>query len=339
MNESKVATKSHPVAAAIFYILNVSLLPVSLLGYVITVIGMYISGHGSGVSKTAQGLLSARYFQHILGVRQDDASFRLMKIMPGTPYHGLVLVFGPLSLAHRLTGIVPKTFRYPFKGKITLQVEPVARVWFFDNVVDRYLASIRQFVILGAGFDTRACRLPKGNLVRCFEVDAPKTQAIKRKLLEKAGIDASGIKFVSADFEREDWLARLVEAGFDRGKPALFLWEGVILYLDREAVESTLRRIAGTAEGSIVAFDYLTKETLESQSFYMRYARAMANAAGEPFKFGIDSTPPLRERISEFLGTCGLSLGDHSTLGKETDRKRAWGGFATALVGSTVQKD
>ncbi len=332
MNESKAALKNGPVAAAIFYILNIFLFPVSLLGYVITVIGMYISGRGSGVSKTAQGLLSARYFQHILGVRQDEASYRLMKIMPGTPYFGLVLVFGPMLLAHRLTGFVPKTFRYPFEGEITLQVVAPARVWFFDNVVNRHLAGIRQFVILGAGFDTRACRLPNGNLVRCFEVDAPRTQAIKRQLLEKAGIDSGGVTFVSADFEKEDWLARLVEAGFDRGKPALFLWEGVIMYLNQEAVEDTLHKIASTAKGSIVAFDYLTKQTLESQSLYMRYARAAAKAAGEPFKFGIDDTPPLRQRMAEFLGACGLSLDDHNTLGKETERKRAWGGFATALV-------
>jgi methyltransferase (TIGR00027 family) len=335
MSKSKADSKS--VSAAIFYILTIILFPVSLLGYVITVIGMYLSGRGSGVSKTAQGLLSARYLQHLLGVRQDDASYRLMKIMPGTPYPGLILAFGPLLLAHRLTGFVPRTFRYPFEGEMTLQIEPAARVWFFDNVVDRYLASIRQFVILGAGFDTRACRLPKRNEVRCFEVDAPRTQAIKRQLLEKAGIDARGVAFVSADFEKDDWFARLVESGFDPGKPALFLWEGVIIYLNREAVESTLRKIAGTARGSILAFDYLTKETLESRSLYMRYARAASNAAGESFKFGIDSTPPLHRRMAEFLNSCGLSLGDHDTLGKETDSKRAWGGFATALVGSTVQ--
>ncbi len=112
-----------------------------------------------------------------------------------------------------------------------------------------------------------------------------------------------------------------------------------ILYLDAETVESTLRKIAGTAEGSIVVFDYLTKETLESKSLYMRYARAVAKAVGEPFKFGIDGAPPLQQRMAEFLSTCGLSLSDHSTLGKETDGKRAWGGFATAMVGSTVQAD
>ena len=333
MSESKAG--SNVVSAAIFYFLNILLLPVSLLGYVIMVWGMYVSGRRSGVSKTAQALLSSRCFQHILGVRQDEASYRVMKIMPEMPYLGLVVAFAPLWLAHRLTGFVPKTFRYPFEGEITLQIEPSARVWFFDNVVDRHLAGIRQFVILGAGFDTRACRLPEGNPVRCFEVDTPKTQAIKRKLLEKAGVDASRVTFVSADFEKEDWLNRLVEAGFDSRKPTLFLWEGVILYLDRESVESTLRKIAGTAEGSVVAFDYLTKDTLESRSLYMRYARAAAKAAGELFKFGIDSTPPLRQRTVEFLGTCGLTLGDHRTLGKETDGERAWGGFATAIVGST----
>ena len=54
----------------------------------------------------------------------------------------------------------------------------------------------------------------------------------------------------AADFEKEDWLTRLVQAGFDPGKPALFLLEGVILYLDREAVESTLRKIASTAQSA-----------------------------------------------------------------------------------------
>jgi hypothetical protein len=50
----------------------------------------------------------------------------------------------------------------------------------------------------------------------------------------------------------------------------------------------------------------------------MRYARAATKASGEPIKFGIDSTPPLRQRLADFLGACGLVLGDHSTLGKET---------------------
>jgi methyltransferase (TIGR00027 family) len=238
----------------------------------------------------------------------------------------------PTLLAHRVTGYVPKAFRYPFEGDVPKLYEASARVTFFDEALDRYLAAIDQFVILGAGFDTRPYRLPKGTRVRSFEVDAPKTQAVKREMLAKAGIDLSEVTFVAADFEQEDWLAQLVDLGFDPAKPALFLWEGVMMYLDRAAVENTLRKIASTARGSVVAFDYFTTEPLVSRSLYWRFARAATAAAGEPLKFGVDSTPPSRERLAELLRSCGLSLVEQRTLGQETAGKRAWGGFAIAAV-------
>jgi methyltransferase (TIGR00027 family) len=121
--------------------------------------------------------------------------------------------------------------------------------------VDRFLRDIDQFVILGAGFDTRPYRLPTNTPVRSFEVEMPKTQAFKREMLDKAGIDASKVAFVAADFETEDWFGRLAEAGFETGRRALFLWEGVIIYLDREAVEDTLRKVASCAKGTVLAFD------------------------------------------------------------------------------------
>jgi O-methyltransferase involved in polyketide biosynthesis len=63
-------------------------------------------------------------------------------------------------------------------------------VRFVDAAVERYLATINQFVILGAGFDTRAFRLPRRGQIRCFEVDMPQTQSTKRQLQRKAGIDS-----------------------------------------------------------------------------------------------------------------------------------------------------
>ena len=93
-----------------------------------------------------------------------------------------------------------------------------------------------------------------------------------------------------------------------------------------------MRKIASTAKGSILAFDYFTTEPLESQALYWRYARAATKAAGEPLTFGIDSTPPLRQRLAEFLESCGLDLGEQRTLGQETGGKRAWGGFTIAIV-------
>jgi methyltransferase (TIGR00027 family) len=319
------------VAAIVFYILTVLLFPVTLLGYVIW-IGSLLTRRRSGVSVTAQGPLSARWLEHNLGTREDQPADRLMMVLPGVPRLGPRLVAGPLMLAHRLTGYVPKAFRYPFEGDVPPQYEASARIAFFDAAVNQYLADIDQLVILGAGFDTRAFRLPKDVGVRSFEVDAPKTQAVKREMLKEAGIDTAQVVFVAADFEKEDWLTRLVDAGFDADKPALFLWEGVIIYLDKEAVAGTLRKIGSTAKGSVLAFDYFTTEPLKSQALYWRFARASTKAGGEPLKFGIDSTPPSSERLAELLHSCGLSLGEQRTLGQETEGQRAWGGFAIAIV-------
>jgi methyltransferase (TIGR00027 family) len=329
MNENNQA--SNPSAAAVFYILNILLFPVTLIGYIIDVAYLSLAKRTPGVSTMAQAPLSDRWVQHQLGVRQDEAANRLMSALPGASPLGLYLVMSPTLLAHRLTGYVPKSFRYPFEGEITLSTERGARQTFFDGVLERYRSSIEQFVILGAGFDTRAIRL-KGTSVRSFEIDAPATQVVKRKLLAKTGIDSTGITFVSANFETEDWLTKLIDAGFDPGKSTLFIWEGVMMYLDREAVEATLRKIARTAKGSVVAFDYFTSEVLESQTFFMRTVRASLNSFGEPLKFGIDSTPPSRDHLAELLQSCGLTLTEQRTLGQETNGKRAWGGFAIAVV-------
>jgi len=326
------------LAATVYYLLSVLLFPVTAIGYVIWVAGALVTGRGSGVSGTAQGPLSARFFEHKLGTREDEPANRLMMALPTVPPLGLRLFVWPMLLAHRVTGYVPKAFRYPFEGDVPPQYQASARMTFFDAAVDHYLTGIAQFVILGAGFDTRAFRLPKDTRVRSFEVDAPKTQAIKREILEKAGIDSTGVTFVAADLEKEDWLTRLVDAGFDPGTPALFLWEGVTVYLEKEAVEATLRTIGSTAKGSVVAFDYSTTEPLESKALYWRYARAATTAAGEPVKFGVDSTPPSRERLAELLRSCGLTLVEQRTLGQETEGKRAWGGFAVAVVNVTADR-
>ncbi len=323
---------SNSLRAIVFSIISILLFPVTLIGYVIWIGKILVSGRGSGVSSTAQAPLVGRWGLHNLGTRRDEASNRLMMVLPGISPLAVRLTSVSVLLGYRVTGYVPALYRYPFEGDIPPSSEAAARMAFFDGVADRYLGTITQFVILGAGFDTRAFRLPENSRVRSFEIDTPKTQAIKREALRTAGIDASRVTFVSADFEEDDWLSKLIDAGFERGKPALFVWEGVMMYLDRPAVEATLRKIASTAKGSIVAFDYYTDEALLSQAFYWRFARASTKAAGEPLKFGLDSTPPAKERLAEFLQSSGLELCEYRMLGQETETKRAWGGFAVARV-------
>src|SRR5829696_3723867 len=145
--------------AVIFYIINVVLFPVSFAGYIIWIGKGLLTSRGSGVSGTAQGPLSARVFQHMLGTRDDEPASRLMMVLPSVPAAGLRLFATPMLLAHRVIGYVPKAFRYPFEGEILPQYQASARVTFFDGIVERSLPGITQFVILGAGFDTRAFRL------------------------------------------------------------------------------------------------------------------------------------------------------------------------------------
>ncbi len=329
-NQKKTSTGS-PITALVYYLSLILLLPVFLLGYVIW-IGAMFARRQSSASATAQAPLFARWLEHHQGTRPDEGASRLLPAAPGVPPLGWRLVGGPLLLAHRVSGYVPKVFRYPFEGEITLQNQGGARQTFYDRVVLQYIPEMAQFVILGAGYDTRALNLPKDAPVQSFEIDTTATIAGKRETLTKAGIDTTGVVLVAADFERDDWLAKLVEAGFNASRPTLFIWEGVTPYLDKEAVQATLQKIASTATGSIVAFDYFTTEVLESDALMMRSIRASLRAGGEPLKFGVDSTPPSRERVAELLQSCGLSLVEQRTLGPETRGKRAWGGFATAIV-------
>jgi methyltransferase (TIGR00027 family) len=320
------------VAATVFRTIQAILLPIGAAAYVPFVVRLVTFSRRSGTSATVLASLYTRYMQHRLGTRRDDPCDRLMRVLPNVSHLGLRLETAPTLLAHRLTGYVPRIYHYPYEGVPPMKDQPAARTTFYDAALERHIAGIDQLVILGAGFDTRAYRLPAGTRVRCFEVDTPRTQAFKREMLNKAGVDTARVTYVPADFLEEDWLEKLVDAGFEPDRPAFFLWESVTMYLDREAVESSLRRIAGTATGSVVAFDYFSAQIIESRSLFMRYARAVIKATGEPFRFGIDNAPPARERVAAFLESCGLSLEEQRNFGSETDRKRAMAGFATAIV-------
>src|SRR6266487_3642166 len=318
------------VKAVIFRLIQIAWSPIGLVGYVLLVITMILFSRTSGVSSTTLASLYTRRMQHELGTRLDEPVIRLTMVLPNVFYLALRLVTGGTLLAHRLTGYVPRIYRYPYEGDPPMAHESAARTTFFDAALARHLGGIDQLVLLGAGWDTRSYRMPKE--IHCFEVDREKTQQTKRQMLKKVGLDTTGITFVPADFMTEDWLEKLVNAGFERDKPSFFLWEAVTMYLDREAVESTLRKIAGTASGSVVAFDYFNADLIEARSLFMRYARAVTNTIGESFRFGIESTKPSSKHVAAFLASCGLSMEEQRNFGQETARKPAMAGFTTAIV-------
>lgn len=110
----------------------------------------------------------------------------------------------------------------------------------------------RQLVNLGAGFDTRGMRMPEiaAQGVTVFEIDSPDQLARKHAVLTHAGVEVpSFVRAVPFDFDggdvERDLPAELARHGFERGAGAIFLWEGVIGYISLDAIDRSLRFMAG----------------------------------------------------------------------------------------------
>jgi methyltransferase (TIGR00027 family) len=178
-----------------------------------------------------------------------------------------------------------RSARDPSKKSFRLFI--AARSRFSDDCIAREAgAGLRQVVVLGAGLDTFGLRNPYREAgLHVYEVDHPATQAWKRRRLAAAGISLpSKLSFVPVDFEQDDLAGRLAAGGFRRQDPALYVWLGVVPYLERRTVFSLLRFVASSPQAGIV-FDY--SEPLENYAPDRRArAEAMAArvaAAGEPW--------------------------------------------------------
>jgi len=115
-----------------------------------------------------------------------------------------------------------------------------------------------QYVILGAGLDSFACRSELAGRLRVFEVDHPATQQRKRALLAAAGLaEPPTLTWVPVDFEKDELIASLTAAGLDPAAPAFVSWLGVTMYLTAEAIGATLASLSRLAPGSELVTDYM----------------------------------------------------------------------------------
>jgi methyltransferase (TIGR00027 family) len=115
-----------------------------------------------------------------------------------------------------------------------------------------------QYVILGAGLDSFACRSELAGRLRVFEVDHPATQQRKRALLAAAGLaEPPTLTWVPVDFETDELIAALTAAGLDPAAPAFVSWLGVTMYLTAEAIGATLTSLSRLAPGSELVTDYM----------------------------------------------------------------------------------
>ena len=164
----------------------------------------------------------------------------------------------------------------------------------------------RQYVIVGAGFDSFALRSPPFSAgVSVFEIDQPSTQALKRQRISECGISVpESLHLVAADLADDDLVAVLSRTAYRSSRPAFFSWLGVTMFLTREANLATLQAIAGcAAPGSELVFTYLDERIFRSPSESFRTMQESMQATGEPFQSGFDP-----DHLAEDLRRVGLVL-------------------------------
>lgn len=194
-----------------------------------------------------------------------------------------VLLRGPeLAGVERVrSGVVPQGWgaRVEFEMLRASAEVMVPRTVAIDEAVRARPAP--QVVILGAGLDGRAWRMPELADVEVFEVDHPSSQRDKRDRVGDLRALAGSVRFVPVDLTRDRLDAALASAGHQPAVATTWVWEGVVPYLRRAEVTATVEVVSDrSAAGSRLVVNYQSPAL--SAGVGRLAARAMTALAGRP---------------------------------------------------------
>ncbi|HEX7079769.1 MAG TPA: SAM-dependent methyltransferase [Gammaproteobacteria bacterium] len=169
------------------------------------------------------------------------------------------------------------------------------RTRFFDDyLLAAARAGCRRVVLLAAGLDARAFRLPWPAGIRLWEVDLPEVFAFKERVLADRGATLRCERTVVPADLRENWPRTLRDdAGFDPDEPTAWLTEGLLMYLDEGERDLLLDRVAGlSSAGSRIAFDHrpgffspppvISADDLSGDHAAARFAALAGAASSDP---------------------------------------------------------
>ena len=169
------------------------------------------------------------------------------------------------------------------------------RTHFFDDYFARAVeAGIRQVVILAAGLDSRAFRLPWPAGTTVYEIDQPKVLEYKSATLAAHRVQPSADRREVPIDLRQDWPAALRDAGFDPAAPTAWLAEGLLMYLPADAQDRLFAQVTElSAPGSRVAAESMGMHAED------RRERMRERFAALPAQFGIDEPMDIAELTYE----------------------------------------
>lgn len=181
-------------------------------------------------------------------------------------------------------------------------------------------AGCTQMVVLGAGLDTLCAELlARHPQLRCIEIDHPATQAQKRAAMGEGG---AGIHFIGADLAQRPLCSVLAACpAFRPDQPALFVAEGLLMYVPPDAVARLFAQMAAMSAASWVAFTWLETDAQGRPNFRRpsRLIDAWLRLRGEPFLSGMPAAA-----LPAFLDANGwamqqldeCNIGEYIALGK-----------------------
>ena len=220
-------------------------------------------------------------------------------------------------MGHKLSVWITKKFTPGFHEHL------MARTRFVDDLVEKTVAEeAEQYVILGAGYDSRGHRLKLNSTIKIFEVDQNEVQNIKRSKLPANLTETEHITYVSIDFNTQSLSEQLIAAGFDKTKATIFTLEGVSQYITKDAIKSTLQEIGELRINSDTTFfmSYVDKRLKDAPKdcFGEGYRNAEKKAktvqylsakVGEPW-ISLYSHEDIKELLDEF----GFTLTENKCL-------------------------
>lgn len=147
----------------------------------------------------------------------------------------------------------------------------IARTKYIDDLLKQTISNgVKQVIILGAGFDTRALRLDFLESVPVIEIDHPNTSNFKSATYQNSiGSLPENITFYQIDFNKQSLDELAIEHNFYFSNPTTIIWEGVTNYLTEAAIKRTFAFISNFPKDSYVIFTYVHKKILENPGSFL----------------------------------------------------------------------
>lgn len=313
----------------VFAIVQILFIPFGIIGSIIIFYNQMYVSKKLGVSSTAIEIINGRWTMDKFGLRKDPATVKLFNVLPNTTVLGQWFVLFPLYLLKLIAGenLIYPTFKEAEHA--TLYNLVTSRTIFFDNLIKKSLKQSEQFVVMGAGFDTRCYGHIGGGDVELYELDKKQTQELKKDFLHQANIVTSNVHFVNVDFSTENWYEKLCAAGYDKNKVTTFLWEGVTLYLSEEDVRNTLKEIKqNTAAGSVIIADFYSNQFVSGD---MVPGKKQLKITNEELGFGIAFEGNSSKELESLIESDNMKLGQVYFMGYKT-KKGTWMAVSEILV-------